>query len=269
MKTFLAFLTTACTIGFVSMCLTLAPPAWGATDTMNAYLMNLDTVVQIHCTWEDKSGKVIDEGAGTGSIISQTRVLTAAHVIKGATVCVIDSHKVTVVSEDDSADVAVLRDDHMAADGRVPVLPINCDGFQPEHGYFSFGFAYSEDFAMQLAVFHGVYQAYESNPEDVEPDGVTMPAQAHMAKLSGALYSGMSGGPIINLRGEIVGINNVGGGLRAGSMLSRALQDTKLCAGMTLPPVKVEVTDPLAILLSATPEPGPITTAPDARQPPK
>lgn len=163
-------------------------------------VLELDSVVKIRC----------GDSEGTGVQYSADLLLTASHVLQGE--CHLQNGSVGEVIHNDAVlDYAILHFSH----GLSPhVARLDCNGFQPEQVYFSFGWELGERFVSNPMVSSGLHR-----------DGYHV--------LLGRLVPGMSGGPIITSKGEVVGINNLTNWeeeTNHGSMgLSRELTDTVLC----------------------------------------
>jgi hypothetical protein len=226
----------------------VTPTLVSATPTRNDYFLNIDNVRQIVCTTlppgvsedadptklSDAQLEKLDVYTGSGTIIGRNRVLTAAHVIHGASYCFVGKVKAKISFEDTKLDMAILD----VPLGSTAVTQIACDGFVKDRVYFPVGFAWGADFAMQLLPFSGFYV-------NADLDGTKA---KHLAEFAGPVFGGMSGGPVVGTDGRIYGIVIASDGEH--SSLFRDLQDTPLCAALlpapidlsklivTLPPLK-------------------------------
>lgn len=188
----------------------------------------LDSVVRIMC-YRDY-GPV----RGTASVINGNTLFTASHVIKGASKCEIDDGSkelAHIVYDRNDMDYATLY----SKTGKKQRVPINCDGFITGQTYMMVGYAGGVHFVVQTAIATKEY----SNRRDWK-SGQPF---THVRTLKGVVdgrpsaIGGMSGGPIFNLRGEMVGIT-VATNKNADSPLgyAREMKDTYVCQPRTTPP---------------------------------
>jgi serine protease Do len=145
------------------------------------------------------------EGTGTGVIItSNGLILTNDHVIDGArsiTVTLEDgrSFEASVVGRDTSSDLAILR---VNASG-LPALTF-ADQSDLRVGQWVIAIGNALDLPGGPTVTVGVISALDRSIE--EPNGVDL---EDVVQTDAAINPGNSGGPLLNLSGEIVGINTV------------------------------------------------------------
>lgn len=94
-----------------------------------------------------------------------------------------------------------------------------------------FGFAEGSDFALDYGEFTGAYaDLVLADPHF--PNGRPFP---HGALFSGAITPGMSGGPVFDLNGRVVGINNA---TASSYSAFRQLADTALCEALKPAPTE-------------------------------
>ena len=145
------------------------------------------------------------EGTGTGVIIrSNGLILTNDHVIDGArsiTVTLKDgrSFEASVVGRDASSDLAILR---VNATGLPTLTFANQSDLRVGQWVIAIGNAL--DLPGGPTVTVGVISALGRSIE--EPNGVDL---ENVVQTDAAINPGNSGGPLLNLAGEIVGINTV------------------------------------------------------------
>lgn len=149
-----------------------------------------------------------DEGSGSAFRVGGNHWLTVAHV---ATLshCAIDGDPVSATELDGKNDFARLD----TGSGFRSGIKVNCHGFVPGQWYFAIGHALGKPFQTLLAV----YATYAKTP-----DGKRVFIGDH------DFIPGMSGGPVLNEAGEVVGTVNA---FIPGTpiSLSRELKDTSIC----------------------------------------
>ena len=140
-------------------------------------------------------------GLGSGVIIDPSGIaLTNAHVIANATqieVVLLDGsrHRATVVGADRTTDLAVLRLETTNGQ-RFPYLPLG-DSSQVQVG--DWVIAVGSPFGLQATVTSGIVSA-KARQIGAGPFDDFLQTDA-------AVNPGNSGGPLVNMRGEVIGIN--------------------------------------------------------------
>jgi hypothetical protein len=149
------------------------------------------------------------EGKGTAFRVGRTRFLSVAHVttMHG---CTIDGAPVIDNIED-------RKSDSSEVDVPTPKLggfKINCNGFRPGEWVWAVGYAYGLPIQTGIALYPTYLKAPDGKRILIGPYNV---------------IPGMSGGPILNSNGEVVGLVNA---YLPGTPLSfsRELKDTAACA---------------------------------------
>jgi serine protease Do len=138
-------------------------------------------------------------GQGSGFIISEDGyILTNAHVVGGAdrvTVTLADQREytATIIGTDSHSDVAVVKIDAK----NLPTLPLG-DSEQLETGEWVL--AIGSPFGLPGTVTSGIVSATGRNRV-----GIT--DYENFIQTDAAINPGNSGGPLVNLQGEVVGIN--------------------------------------------------------------
>jgi serine protease Do len=143
-------------------------------------------------------------GQGTGFVIQRSGyVLTNSHVIEGADdvrVRLADERELTarVVGKDERTDVALLK---VEAGADLPVAPLgNSDELQIGEWVVAIG----NPFGLDHTVTAGIVSA--KGRRDVRPGGAST-GFYDFIQTDASINPGNSGGPLINARGEVIGIN--------------------------------------------------------------
>ncbi|MDB6154296.1 MAG: 2-alkenal reductase [Chthoniobacteraceae bacterium] len=140
----------------------------------------------------------VKKSLGSGVIVSKEgHVLTNAHVIEGMSEIMVQltdgrSVPARLIGEDKQTDIAVLRIDAP----RIEALPMgNSDELRVGQMVFAIG----NPFGLQETVTQGIISA---KGRSISDSGV------EFIQTDAAVNQGNSGGPLLNLRGEIIGINS-------------------------------------------------------------
>lgn len=206
----LAMAAQACTVETAAVQDAPAPPPPPIQNLSQRYFFNLDSVVYLDC------GDMV----GTGEIIGQNRIMTAAHVVGKAEACRIGILQAVVVENNADLDYAILE----VPTGMVrrPVR-LSCAGFVSGQTYYAIGYAHGRDFAITRLT---ATSRFDENGKDSEFGTLF----THTRILDGEVYRGMSGGPIVNQDGVVVGITSATiVGIRP-QALSRELKNTTICS---------------------------------------
>ena len=157
----------------------------------------------------DYSGIIPKEtsGIGSGFIINEEGyILTNYHVIKGAKEVVVTLSDGTdanakVVNYDENQDVAMLKisDDNIKVPAVVELG--NSDALKPGEQVIAIGSPLSKEFGQTVTA--GIVSA--TNRAVQTSSGVEL----NLIKTDAAINPGNSGGPLVNTKGEVVGINNM------------------------------------------------------------
>ena len=157
----------------------------------------------------DYSGIIPKEtsGIGSGFIINEEGyILTNYHVIKGAKEVVVTLSDGTdanakVVNYDENQDVAMLKisDDNIKVPAVVELG--NSDALKPGEQVIAIGSPLSKEFGQTVTA--GIVSA--TNRAVQTSSGVEL----NLIQTDAAINPGNSGGPLVNTKGEVVGINNM------------------------------------------------------------
>lgn len=142
------------------------------------------------------------QSAGSGVIIDAARghIVTNAHVVENAreiTVTLADQRelKATVIGSDPRTDIAVIR---IEAAGLRQIVLGDSDQLEPGDYVAAIG----NPFGLQQSVSYGIVSALGRS--GMNPDGFES-----LIQTDASINPGNSGGALVNLRGELVGINNM------------------------------------------------------------
>jgi len=143
------------------------------------------------------------EGSGSGSIWDQTgHILTNYHVIKGATQLVVTLHDgkqfdAKLVGHDVSNDIAILK---IEPEGYElwPVQPGRSERLKVGQRVFALGSPLGLEQTMTVGVVSSVNRTLPS---------LSKRTMKSIIQIDAALNRGNSGGPLMNSRGELIGMN--------------------------------------------------------------
>jgi S1-C subfamily serine protease len=161
-------------------------------------------VVNIQVYVEDEEGLLAGQGAGSGFVLDETgHIVTNNHVVADASrVAVIfyngAEREAEVIGTDDDSDLAVIRVDDLPED--VHPLPVG-DSTHVQVGEWVI--AIGNPFGQQSSMSIGIVSAIGRTI----PSGVTPFAISQAIQTDAAINPGNSGGPLLNLQGEVIGVN--------------------------------------------------------------
>ena len=219
------------------------------------------------------------QSSGSGVIITpEGHVITNHHVVGHATrlVCTLSTREeidAELVGTDPLTDIAVIK--LLPSDGRTfPVAPFgDSDSVRVGDDVLSMGSPYSLSQSVTLGIASNTemvlprrmgYRGFSQDGEDV---GTLVRWIAHDA----VIYPGNSGGPLVNMSGEIIGINEIGiglGGAIPGNLakkVARSIIDIgkvpRSWIGVTVQPMLKHSEGDRGILISGTIEGSPADEA--------
>ena len=153
------------------------------------------------------------ESTGSGVIVSKEgHIITNAHVIKNAKTVEVRLHdnrilNAKVIATDDLADIGVIQ---IEATGLTPIVWGNSDQLEVGEQVLAIG----NPFGLSESVSAGIVSAKGRNP-NIRQQGSAL--YEDYIQTDAAINPGNSGGALVNIRGELVGINaailSAGGGL--------------------------------------------------------
>lgn len=181
-----------------------APSADGELPAMNVpRVVGIIEPSVVTVVSEISEGANIGQGTGTGVVITADgEILTNAHVVDGATKVsvlfddTIDPIPATVLAKDVGNDLALLKID---ATGLTPAVFADPESIGVGDEVVAVGFALDLDGGP--TVTRGIISALNRTIEN--GDG----ALDGLIQTDAAISSGNSGGPLVNSRGQVVGIN--------------------------------------------------------------
>ncbi|MFC5050800.1 trypsin-like peptidase domain-containing protein [Rubritalea spongiae] len=138
-------------------------------------------------------------GQGSGVIVSEEgHIITNYHVISNMQEIHVQlangiTHEVSIIGTDSSLDIAVLK---IKAEGPFPALPFG-DSDEVREG--NIVLAFGNPFGIGKSITQGMISARERSISDL---------QGELFQSSAAINPGYSGGPLVNIYGEIIGINS-------------------------------------------------------------
>ena len=174
----------------------------GNMSAGSVYSQNVQSVVLISCEMTSTSyfGQTTGTSTGTGFIITEDGyVVTNYHVVEGANVIYVSTHDnekypAVLVGQDKTNDVAVLK---MEAEKALPYATLgSSNDLAVGDQVVAIGNPLG-DLTATLTVGY-----VSAKDRDVTTEGATI----NMIQTDAAINSGNSGGPLFNMKGEVVGI---------------------------------------------------------------
>ena len=173
-------------------------------DLVSPSVVVITTEQVVYSQWSWYGQSQVESGAGSGVVISSDGyILTCAHVVSGAsniTVTIGDTdYPATVVGEDDTSDVAVLKID---ATDLTPATVGNSDNLAVGESVLAVGNPLGE---LGGTVTSGIVSALNRS---VSIQGSSSVNTMSLIQMDASVSPGNSGGGLFNMNGELVGIVN-------------------------------------------------------------
>jgi len=193
---------------------TVSPVAYSLPDIVtdvepNTNMIDLSSVVRISC------GHL----SGTAEVISRDIVLTAYHVVRQSVeegvACGIGQVPATPIYTNKALDFAIMS----TTTGNSARYAVDCKGFKVGSEYFAIGYPIDQ-FVVTRLIATDKFSSSEVHDGEQPLTGLRL--------LNGSVYHGMSGGPIVDKHGILVG-TVVATNDDYTQAASRELKDTVLC----------------------------------------
>lgn len=169
-----------------------------------AYETVLPSVVQVtgYIT-HPKTGEQVEHGVGTGVVIVDTGIiLTNLHVASGAQTLRVTFHdgkesEAHIIGAQPESDLAVLQAREVP-DDLQPATLISTADLRPGDAVAAVGFPFGIGPSVSAGVVSGLQRSFEA------PNGKQ--SMDNLIQFDAAANPGNSGGPLVNMEGEVVGI---------------------------------------------------------------
>ena len=174
------------------------------SEMVSPSVVVITTEQVVYSQWSWYGQNQVESGAGSGVIISSDGyILTCAHVVSGAsniTVTIGDTdYPATVVGEDDTSDVAVIKID---ADGLTPATIGSSDDLAVGEDVLAVGNPLGE---LGGTVTSGIISALNRS---VTIQGTSSTNTMSLIQMDASVSPGNSGGGLFNMNGELIGLVN-------------------------------------------------------------
>ena len=166
------------------------------------YQRTIPGVVSIQVFGRDDEDQITG-GAGSGFVFdSQGHIVTNAHVVRDADIIDVVYYDDTItpariIGLDDDSDLAVVKVD-MPGDQWVPLPLGDSDAVVPGQQVVAIG----NPFGRQSSITSGIVSAMGRTILSLTPFSIPQAIQT-----DAAINPGNSGGPLLNLQGEVIGVN--------------------------------------------------------------
>lgn len=176
---------------------------------INVYARVNPSVVHIF-VFDDLEGSALPLGSGSGFVYDEEgHVVTNNHVVADGErfeVVFADGQRsaATLVGTDVDSDLGVLRVEQLP-DGVTPVGLANSDELKVGQFVIAIGNPFGEQGSMSIGIISGLGRTLESQRIAEGGGRYSLP---QVIQTDAAINPGNSGGPLLNLQGEVVGVNS-------------------------------------------------------------
>ncbi|GJM39828.1 MAG: 2-alkenal reductase [Ardenticatenaceae bacterium] len=152
---------------------------------------------------------VIGNGQGSGFLFDQQgHIVTNNHVVSGGGTIVVEFENgrqvsATIVGTDASSDLAVIKVDPSAVEGITPIPLADSDSAKVGQIVIAIGSPFGLQSSLTTGVISGLDRLF---PGAVGPNGQQFNIP-NVIQTDAAINPGNSGGPLLNLYGEVIGVN--------------------------------------------------------------
>jgi 2-alkenal reductase len=184
------------------------PPLYDESVVKSVFDKSVPAVVEIRTII--RVGRRIGQGSGSGFFVDDRgHIITNNHVVDDATEITVrlqDGRVLTAEKLGTSRhdDLAVLRVDPEETKGIEPLPFANSDDISPGEMAIAIGSPFENFNSVSVGVVSGIGR---TGPENTIGLGSTRPL-ADMIQTDAALNPGNSGGPLLNVQGEVIGVNS-------------------------------------------------------------
>jgi len=177
----------------------------GSLETTGSAMLDVVALLRPSVVYVEVELSPFGAGSGSGVILTEDGyVMTNYHVIEGNTSIEVtlsggDSYSATVIGGDRDLDLAILKLDSSRDDFPAAALG-DYEGITIGEGVIALGFPFPSDLGQELSVSSGIV----SSLKYIDTPYIT----GEYIQTDAAINNGNSGGPLVNLKGEVIGINS-------------------------------------------------------------
>lgn len=171
-------------------------------ETVNPSVVSIDVISQVETMTFRGYRTIPVEGQGSGFIYDKNgNIITNAHVVEGATSLTVtfwdgSRAQATLIGEDASVDLAVIRVNVDAAK-LIPVILGDSTAIKVGQSVVALGTPFGLQNSMSTGIISGLKRTLDTGTSSM----------SGMIQTDAAINPGNSGGPLLNLQGQVVGVN--------------------------------------------------------------